>query len=154
MDVALLARAISQVPLICGHSGGDWELGVRAVRRHENVYIEFSGSDPHSGQVDYTVGDWERPAGLGRTWPVAFLLDRTVQSPRRRPDARPTLQVFGGNLGAGSPRRSFNRRDMLSNVNQRDPSPARCDSAHCRVGRTESRLVSVRSTNFKSHPPS
>ena len=51
------------VPLICGHSGGDWELGVRAVRRYENVYIEFSGSDPHSGQVDYTVRQVGSQAG-------------------------------------------------------------------------------------------
>ena len=32
MDVALLADRFPKVPLICGHSGGDWELGVRAVR--------------------------------------------------------------------------------------------------------------------------
>src|SRR5262249_18675808 len=32
MDVALLAERFHDVPLICGHSGGDWELGVRAVR--------------------------------------------------------------------------------------------------------------------------
>jgi hypothetical protein len=50
------------VPLICGHSGGDWELGARVVRPHENVLIEFSGSDPHSGQVDFTV----RQVGAGR----------------------------------------------------------------------------------------
>jgi predicted TIM-barrel fold metal-dependent hydrolase len=56
-DVALLARRFPEVPLICGHSGGDWELGVRAVRRFKNVYIEFSGSDPHSGQVDLTVAE-------------------------------------------------------------------------------------------------
>ena len=28
VDVALLARRFPDVPLICGHSGGDWELGV------------------------------------------------------------------------------------------------------------------------------
>lgn len=56
-DVALLARRFPDLPLICGHSGGDWELGVRAVRRFKNVYIEFSGSDPHSGQVDFTVAE-------------------------------------------------------------------------------------------------
>src|SRR6476660_6798849 len=60
MDVAELASRFPNVPLICGHSGGDWELGVRAVRRHENVFIEFSGSDPHSGQVDYTVSQVDR----------------------------------------------------------------------------------------------
>ena len=52
-----MARRFPDVPLICGHSGGDWELGVRAVRRFRNVYIEFSGSDPHSGQVDFTVAE-------------------------------------------------------------------------------------------------
>lgn len=56
-DVALLARRFPDVPLICGHSGGDWELGVRAVRQFRNVYLEFSGSDPHSGQVDFTVSE-------------------------------------------------------------------------------------------------
>src|SRR5262245_49837996 len=62
MDVALLAQRFPDVPLICGHSGGDWELGVRAVRTFKNVYVEFSGSDPHSGQVDYTV----REVGVSR----------------------------------------------------------------------------------------
>src|SRR5208337_795664 len=57
MDVALLARRFPDVPLICGHSGGDWELGVRAVRPFRNVLIEFSGSDPHAGQVDFTVAE-------------------------------------------------------------------------------------------------
>ncbi len=55
MDVALLAERFPDVSLICGHSGGDWELAVRAVRARPNVFIEFSGSDPHSGQLDYTV---------------------------------------------------------------------------------------------------
>jgi predicted TIM-barrel fold metal-dependent hydrolase len=99
MDVALLAQRFPDVPLICGHSGGDWELGVRAVRRHENVYIEFSGSDPHSGQVDYTV----RELGSGRlVWgghgpsrsystELSKVLDADLT-----PDQR--VQIFGGNL--------------------------------------------------------
>jgi len=37
--------------------GGDWELGVRAVRPFQNVFLEFSGSDPHSGQADFTVSE-------------------------------------------------------------------------------------------------
>jgi len=98
-DVALLAERFPSVPLICGHSGGDWELGVRAVRRHENVYIEFSGSDPHSGQVDYTV----RELGAGRLiWgghgpsrsystELSKVLDADLTHEQR-------LQIFGGNL--------------------------------------------------------
>ena len=99
MDVALLAERFPTVPLICGHSGGDWELGVRAVRRFENVYIEFSGSDPHSGQVDYTV----REVGAGRLiWgghgpsrsystELSKVLDADLTHEQR-------LQIFGGNL--------------------------------------------------------
>ena len=99
MDVAILAQRFPDVPLICGHSGGDWELGVRAVRPHENVYIEFSGSDPHSGQVDYTV----REIGAGRMiWgghgpsrsystELSKVFDADLTHEQR-------LQIFGGNL--------------------------------------------------------
>lgn len=57
MDVAQLAQRFPRVPLICGHSGGDWELGVRAIRPHKNVLLEFSGSDPHSGMVDLAMAE-------------------------------------------------------------------------------------------------
>ena len=57
MDVAILAKRFPNVPMICGHSGGDWELGARAVRPYENVLFEFAGSYPHSGSVDYAVNE-------------------------------------------------------------------------------------------------
>jgi predicted TIM-barrel fold metal-dependent hydrolase len=99
MDVALLAERFPNVPIVCGHSGGDWEVGVRAVRRHENVLIEFSGSDPHSGQVDFTV----RQVGASRmVWgghgpsrsystELSKVLDADLTHDQR-------LQIFGGNL--------------------------------------------------------
>ncbi|MCX6941256.1 MAG: amidohydrolase family protein, partial [Verrucomicrobia bacterium] len=52
MDVVALARRFPNARFICGHSGGDWE---RVVRPHQNVLLEFAGSDPHSGSVDYAV---------------------------------------------------------------------------------------------------
>ena len=55
MDVVALAKRFPQVRFICGHSGGDWELGVRVVRPQKNVLLEFAGSDPHSGSVDLAV---------------------------------------------------------------------------------------------------
>jgi len=55
MDVAALAQRFPDVPLICGHSGGDWELGARAIRPYQNVSLEFAGSDPHSGSVGYAI---------------------------------------------------------------------------------------------------
>lgn len=54
-DVAELAARYPEVPMICGHSGGDWELAVRAVRPHENVYFEFSGGDPWSTAADFAL---------------------------------------------------------------------------------------------------
>jgi predicted TIM-barrel fold metal-dependent hydrolase len=57
MDVAMLAKRFPNVPMICGYGGGDWELGVRAIRPYDNVLCEFSGSDPYSGSVDYAVNE-------------------------------------------------------------------------------------------------
>lgn len=57
MDVAQLAERFPDVPLICGHSGGDWELAIPVIRPYENIYLEFSGSDPHSGAVDHAVNE-------------------------------------------------------------------------------------------------
>lgn len=56
-DVAELASRHPDVPMICGHSGGDWELGVRAIRPHENVLFEFSGGDPWSGAADLALNE-------------------------------------------------------------------------------------------------
>jgi predicted TIM-barrel fold metal-dependent hydrolase len=99
MDMARLAERFPEVPLICGHSGGDWEIGVRAIRPFPNIYLEFSGSDPHSGQVDYTV----RELGVSRlVWgghgpsrsystELSKVLDADLTQEER-------VQVFGGNL--------------------------------------------------------
>ena len=98
-DVALLAGRFPDVPLICGHSGGDWELGVRAVRRFDNVFIEFSGSDPHSGQVDLTVAEvgadrliW---GGHGPSRSYSTELAKVFDADLT-PDQR--MRIFGGNL--------------------------------------------------------
>ena len=98
-DVARLAERFPDVPLICGHSGGDWELGVRAVRPYDNVYIEFSGSDPHSGQVDYTVAEvgasrliW---GGHGPSRSYSTELSKVLDADLTH-DQR--LAIFGGNL--------------------------------------------------------
>jgi predicted TIM-barrel fold metal-dependent hydrolase len=99
IDVARLAERFPDVPLVCGHSGGDWELGVRAVRPRRNVFIEFSGSDPHSGQLDYTVAQ----LGIARlVWgghgptrsystELSKVLDADLNDAQRR-------QILGGNL--------------------------------------------------------
>jgi predicted TIM-barrel fold metal-dependent hydrolase len=55
MELAELAARHPEVPIICGHTGADWEIGVRAVRQHENVYVDLAGSDPTSGFVEMAV---------------------------------------------------------------------------------------------------
>jgi uncharacterized protein len=54
-DLAALAARHPSTPLICGHTGGDWELGIRAIRAHTNVSIDLGGSDPTAGMVEMAV---------------------------------------------------------------------------------------------------
>jgi predicted TIM-barrel fold metal-dependent hydrolase len=54
-DLAALAARHPTVPLICGHTGGNWELGIRAVRAHKNVAVDLGGSDPTAGFVEMAV---------------------------------------------------------------------------------------------------
>ena len=54
-DVVTLSQRFPGVPLICGHSGGDWEIGIRTIRAHPDILLEFAGSDPNSGAVDLAV---------------------------------------------------------------------------------------------------
>ena len=53
--VAQLALDNPSTPLILGHSGGDWELGIRAVRGRPNVSAEISGGVAVDGEVDLAV---------------------------------------------------------------------------------------------------
>jgi uncharacterized protein len=62
MDLVDLARRHSAVPIICGHTGGNWELGIRVLRGVENLYSDLAGSDPTAGYVEMAV----RELGAGR----------------------------------------------------------------------------------------
>ena len=55
MDMAELAGRHPMVPLICGHTGGDWELGIRSIRRHKNVSVDLAGGDPASGMTEMAL---------------------------------------------------------------------------------------------------
>ena len=54
-DIVELARRHPDVRLLCGHSGGDWERGIRIIRPHKNVLLEIAGSDPCAGFVEMAV---------------------------------------------------------------------------------------------------
>lgn len=55
MDIAMLARRHPQVPMICGHTGGNWEVGIRAVRERKTLSIDLAGSDPVHGFTEMAV---------------------------------------------------------------------------------------------------
>ena len=99
MDVAELARRHPSVPIVCGHTGGNWEIGIRAIRGVKNLYSDLAGSDPTSGFVEMAV----RELGAGRVIYGSDVAGRSfasqigkvmgAQIPRAARD-----QVFAANL--------------------------------------------------------
>ena len=55
MDLAELAKRHPQADLICAHTGGDWEQGIRAIRPYPRVYVELCGGDPTAGFTEMGV---------------------------------------------------------------------------------------------------
>src|SRR5207249_2880454 len=54
-DLADLATRHPKTNFICVHSGGDWLLGLRAIRSTPNVTAETAGSNPTTGFVEMAV---------------------------------------------------------------------------------------------------
>ncbi len=54
-DLVELAKRHPKTTLLCGHAGGTWELGIRAVRASPNVVLEIAGSDPTNGFAEMAV---------------------------------------------------------------------------------------------------
>lgn len=54
-DLVELASRFPDTVFICGHAGADWEFGIRAIRPHENIFLEYAGMAPNSGMIDMAV---------------------------------------------------------------------------------------------------
>jgi len=54
-DLAALAKRHPKASLICGHSGGNWELGIRTVAGLPNLCLDLAGSDPTQGFTEMAV---------------------------------------------------------------------------------------------------
>jgi predicted TIM-barrel fold metal-dependent hydrolase len=54
-DLVELASRHPGTPMICGHTGGNWELGIRTVRGTPEISIDLAGSDPAAGFVEMAV---------------------------------------------------------------------------------------------------
>ena len=55
MQLAAVARRHPNVTVFCGHTGGTWELGIRAIRDVKNMYCDLSGSDPVANYTEMAV---------------------------------------------------------------------------------------------------
>ena len=55
LDLAALSKRHPKAAFICGHTGGDWAIGIRAIRDCPNVVAEIAGSDPTTGFVEMAV---------------------------------------------------------------------------------------------------
>lgn len=55
MELARMAMRHPKAKLICGHTGGDWERGIRAIRDQKHIAIGIAGSDPTAGFVEMAV---------------------------------------------------------------------------------------------------
>ncbi len=96
--VSRLAQRFPDKTLICGHTGGDWELGIRTIRSNENIFMEFSGGDPQSGGVDLAVNELGADRlvwgghGLSRSFSteLAKVLDASITHGER-------MKIFGEN---------------------------------------------------------
>jgi predicted TIM-barrel fold metal-dependent hydrolase len=54
-DLVELSLRHPGVPLVCGHTGGNWELGIRTIRGHREIYSGLAGSEPTAGYVEMAV---------------------------------------------------------------------------------------------------
>jgi uncharacterized protein len=55
MDLAELAARHPKATFFCGHSGGDWEIGLRTIRPLTNIYADLAGGDPTAGITEMAV---------------------------------------------------------------------------------------------------
>jgi predicted TIM-barrel fold metal-dependent hydrolase len=99
IDMAELAARHPDVPLICGHTGGDFERGIRAIREFKNVRADLAGSDPCAGYTEMAV----RELGAERVIYGSDAGGRSFASQLAKvfgadiPDAAKEL-IFSGNL--------------------------------------------------------
>jgi hypothetical protein len=54
-DLVELARRHPKGKFVCMHTGGNWELGIRAIRDCKNIWAGIAGSDPTAGFTEMAV---------------------------------------------------------------------------------------------------
>jgi predicted TIM-barrel fold metal-dependent hydrolase len=54
-DFVALSRRHPGVKMICGHTGGNWELGIRTIRGQREITAGIAGSEPVAGFMEMAV---------------------------------------------------------------------------------------------------
>ncbi len=94
-ELAELAARHRNAAIVCGHSGGDWERGLRVIRSHRNVYADLGGGDPTAGFTEMAV----RELGADR---IIYGSDAGGRS-----FASQLAKVFGADIPASAKRLIF-----------------------------------------------
>lgn len=99
LDVADLAARHPDATIICGHTGGDWERGVRSIRAFKNVWADLAGADPTNGVTEMAVRELgaERVLFGSDAGGRSFASQLAKVHGARIPDAAKRL-IFGENL--------------------------------------------------------
>ena len=105
-ELAALAAQFPDKPIICGHTGGDWEKGIRAIAASKNVYADLAGSEPVAGYTEMAV----RELGAER---VLYGSDASGRS-----FATQLAKVYGADIPEAAKRRIFaeNLIDLLAPI--------------------------------------
>jgi hypothetical protein len=98
-DLIALAKRNPKIPFICGHTGGTWEYGIRAVRDYPQISIDLAGSDPTNGFTEMAV----RELGVDRVIYGSDAGGRSFASQLAkvhgaRISEADKQKIFGGNL--------------------------------------------------------
>ena len=99
MQLAELARRHPEVQFLCGHTGGNWELGIRAIRDVPNISADISGGFPTRGEAEMAV----RELGVRRVVYGSDITGRGFASQLAKVygadlPARDKELIFSGNL--------------------------------------------------------
>ncbi len=54
-DLVELSRRHPGVRMVCGHAGGDWQLGIRAIQDQEELLLGVAGGYPSNGLTEMGV---------------------------------------------------------------------------------------------------
>lgn len=105
-ELVELSKKFPEQKFVCAHAGGEWELGIRAVRDFPNILVETSGFDPTAGFIEMAV----RELGAERIVFGSHLPSRSLGTE--------VGKIIGAEISEGERKRIFgeNYRQLLKPI--------------------------------------